>query len=141
MWGLISAIYRALVNSVGITLGVFPTSADTVAAAAITLTSAAGAWTWGVWVEIVSAAGNPNKNEVYGLTLENFVGLLGQGEVQIGTGAGGAEAAIITVPTVGADQSFPVITVPPATRIAGRYRDSVAVANTVDVKLKVRAGA
>ncbi len=140
MTAFILAIYRAIVKNIAASeiLGVWPTSADGVAAAAVQLTSNAAAWTWGAWAEIVSAVNNTDGGDIYGLTLENFVGAVGQGEVQIGVGAGGAEVAIARVPIVGADQNFPIVSVALGVRIACRYRQSVAAANNVSVKLKRR---
>jgi len=133
-------IFNRLVDSRLVTHGVLPTSADTVAAAALTLT-AAGVWTWGAWVEVLSAVGNTAARRITGWSLENFVGAASQGEIQIGTGAGGAETAIGTYQPVGATKDFPTpLMIPTATRIAARYRTSTGVADTVDIKLNTELG-
>ncbi len=133
-------IFSALVNTIRITIGVLPTSADTVAAAAVQLTAAAGVWTWGAWAQIVAAAAV--DQQVTGVSLENFVGALAQGEVQIGTGAGGFEAAIITVPITAPyfslGNSGPFVTA--GVRVAARYRTSTGAADNVSVKLVTRLG-
>lgn len=140
MLAMIRRIFLILVDSRALTPGVLPTSADTVAAAALTLTAAA-AWTWGVWVEFIAAAANTVDRQITGLTLENFVGAASQGEVQIGTGAGGAEVVEGTWSVVSHYYTLPnPIRIPPATRIACRYRTSTGVADTVDAKLLTQTG-
>lgn len=129
-------LHQNVVRSEGLAYGTLPTAADGVAAAAITLTANGVAWTFGAWAEIVSAAGNTANRQIWGITLENFVGAPSQGEVEIGTGAGGAEAAFCRLPAVAGFYPLPKPRrVATGTRIAARYRVSNAAADTVDVKL------
>ncbi len=139
---MIRAIFNALINALNLVYGVIPTSANGVAAAAVTLTSAAVAWTWAVagYVQIAASVGAADV-QVYGLTLENFVGAASQGEVSIGTGLAGFEVEIARVPAVNAGYFFPKpIKVPAGTRIAGRYRTSTGAADSVDCKLLTLTG-
>ncbi len=136
----IRRIYQLLVGSSRLRLGTLPTSADTVAAAAITLTSAAGAWTWGVWAQIAASVGTADV-QLAGLTLENFTGVASQGEVEIGTGGVGAEAAVARVQIANGGGLLPHgILIPAGTRVAARYRTATGAADTVDAKLNVTTG-
>ena len=143
---MIRALFNLLVRSDALRQTVLPTSADTVAAAAIALTANAGAWTWGLWAEIVSAANNGADRQITGFTLELPVfGIASaQGEVQISTGAGGAEAdppSIGTFPVVAASYTLPKpIRVPAGTRLAARLRTSSAAADTLAIKLLTLTG-
>lgn len=141
MLNMIRRLFNRAINSINVTHGVLPTSADTVAAAALTLTAGAATWTWGAWVEVLSAVGNTAARRITGWSLENFVGAASQGEIQIGTGAGGAEIVKGTYQPVGATKDFPTpLMIPTATRIAARYRTSTGVADTVDIKLNTELG-
>lgn len=132
----VEQLYQNLISSEQLAYGTYPSSADTVSATAIVLTAAGGAWTWGAWAEIVSAAGVTADQQIWGITLEDFSGGASQGEVEIGTGAGGGEVARIRVPSVGAVYTLPKpLRVASGTRIAARYRTSTGVADTVAVKL------
>ncbi len=134
-------IFQTLIAPVLVRHGVFPTSADGVASAAITLTKNAAANTWGAWAEIASAAAVTVDTQITGFSLINFVGVPAQGEVQIGIGAGGAEAAIGTYDIAMAGQQLTrLILVRGATRIAARYRNANAVADTVDIKISTATG-
>lgn len=138
---MVRRLFNALVGSEDLRQGVYPTSADGVAAAAVTLTADAVAWTWGAWAQIVAAVGMAAETQIVGFSLENFVGAASQGEVQIGSGAGAAEVALATCQVVGAVYMLPKpIRVPAATRLAARYRTSTAVADTVDIKLVTLTG-
>jgi hypothetical protein len=141
MMSLIRRIFVLLLASTALVHGVFPTSADTVAAAAITLTKNAAAWTWGAWTQIVAAAGVTAETHIVGFTLENFVGGAAQGEVAIASGGGGAEVEMGRYPIVSATYMLPhPLYVPAATRLSARYRNSNAVADTVDIKLLTETG-
>ena len=138
---MIRRLFMLLVRPSFTRLGVFPTSADTVAAAAVTLTAAAGIWTWGAWIQIVAAVGVTADTQVTGLTMENFVGAPSQGEVGIAIGAGGAEVELARVPAANGYYTFPAaILVNAATRVSARYRTSTGIADTVDAKLLTAAG-
>ena len=140
---MIRRIFNLLVNSQGLRHGVFPTSADTVAAAAVALTANAGAWTWGVWAQIVAAAGVTADQQITGFTIELPVfGIAdAQGEVQVGSGAGGAEVALGTFPLVMPSYTLPKpIRVPAGTRLAARLRTSSAAADTLAIKLLTLTG-
>lgn len=141
MFQTIKRIFQALIHTVNIRHGVFPTSADGAAALAITLTHAGVAWTWGAWAQIVAAAGVTVETQIVGFTLENFVGALAQGEVAIGIGAGGAEVEIGRYQITNANFVLPKpLYVQNGVRIAARYRTSTAVADTVDIKLNTVTG-
>lgn len=142
MVNLIRRIYLYLVLQSQIVRGVFPTSADLAAAAAVTLTAGAGgAWNWGAWVQIVAAVGVTVDTQITGLTLENFTGALSQGEVEIGLGGVGAEVTRVTVPSASPDYVLvPPVFVQSGTRIAARYRTSTGAADTVDTKLITATG-
>jgi hypothetical protein len=139
---LVRALYNLFVKPVAVRLGVFPTSADGVAAAAVTITSFAAAWTVAVlWTQIVAAVGVTVNTQIIGLTLENFVGAPSQGEVMIGTGAVGFEVEVARVPAASGYYSFarPVLVLA-GTRIAARYRTSSGAADSVDGKLLTATG-
>lgn len=138
MMSYIRRIFILLLAATGLRHGVYPTSADGVAALAITLTKNAAAWTWGLWTQIVAAAGVTAETKITGFTLENFVGAVAQGEVAIASGAGAAEVELGRYPIVSAVYMLPdPLYVPAATRLSARYRSATAVADTVDIKLLV----
>ena len=133
---LIRRLYQNAVRSENLRYGTFPTSADGVAAVAVTLTADAAAWTWGAYAEIVAAAGITVETQISGLTLENFVGGIAQGEVEIAIGGAGAEAAVGRFPIAAGQHTLPkAIRVPAATRLSARYRTSTVTADTGDIKL------
>lgn len=143
MMNLIRGLYARLIASSLVRHGVFPTSADTVAAAAVTLTAAAGAWTWGAWTQIVAAAGVTVTTQIRGFTLENPVfGVAAlQGEVAVAIGAGGLEVEVGRYPVASPAYEFAVpIAIPIGTRLSARLRTSDAVANTIDIKLLTATG-
>lgn len=141
MFVYIRRIFNALVGTSLIRHGVFPTSADTVAAVAITLTALAVAWSAGAWAQIVAAVGVTADTQIVGFTLENFVGAASQGEVMIGIGGAGVEVEIGRYPAAAAAYYFnKALYVPSGTRIAARYRTSTGAADTVDIKLLTTTG-
>ena len=143
MMNMVRRILNALIQTAFIRQGVFPTSADTVAALAIVLTKNAAAWTWGAWAQIVAAAGVTADTLITGFTLENPSNPVStiQGEVQIGIGGAGAEAAVGTFPI-----AAPLFILPKprwvgsGVRVAARFRSSSAAADTIDVKLLTTTG-
>lgn len=140
-----AAIIRRLaglfINSTNVRYGTLPTSADGVAAVAITLPAAAVAWTWGAWTQIVLAAGVTVETQIEEITLENFVGAVSQGEIEIGTGVAPAGAAIARAQVTDAVISFSnPIRIPAATGVVARYRTSTGVADTVDAKVRTKTG-
>lgn len=138
---LLRRLFNSLIASELLRHGVFPTSADGVAAAAVTLTAAAVAWTWGAWAQVVAAAGVTAEVQIIGFTLENFVGAHAQGEVAISSGAAAVEVELGRFPIVSPVYTFPKpIRVPASTRLAARYRTSTGAADTVDVKLLTLTG-
>ena len=141
MLPLIRRILQAIIESDTIRQGVFPTSADGVAAAAVTLTAAGVAWTWGAYAQIVAAVGVLAETQIEGFTLENYVGAPFQGEVIIASGAGGAEVELGRWPTNNALFHLPKpIMVPTGTRLACALRTSTGIADTVDIKLLTTTG-
>jgi len=137
---LIRRIYNVLVGSENIRCGTLPTSADTVACAAITLTAAA-AWTWGAWVQVALGAVLTAETQIVGFTLENMVGAPSQGEVQIGYGVAPLGTELGRFQTVYANFVLPKpIRVLAATGIVARYRTSTGAADTVDIKLNTITG-
>lgn len=138
---MIRRLFLLLVRPTAIRLGVFPTSADGVAAAAVTLTALAAAWTWGAWTTIVAAVGVLADTAIIGLTLENFVGAPSQGEVAIAVGAAGFEVEIARKPAANGYYEFqnPVFCLA-GTRISARYRTSTGAADTVDLKVLTATG-
>lgn len=141
MYQFVRRIYLALAEAFSLTQGVFPTSADGVSAAATALTAAAVAWTWGAWAQIVAGTGVTTDVQISGFVLDNFVGANAQGEVQIGTGAGGSEVAIAVSPLV-TQYTFPKpLGVRAGTRIAARFRTATGVADTCTIKITTLVGA
>jgi len=134
-------IFALLVRPAAIRLGVFPTSVDGVAAAAITVPAAAVAWTTGAWTQIVLAAGVLADTLITGVSLENFVGAASQGEVWIGVGTAPLGTEIARIPVVGAVTMFPrAVWAQAGVGIVAKYRTSTGVADTVDVKLLTATG-
>lgn len=135
----VKRLINAIVLTTGITKTVLPTAADGAAASAVQLTSAAVAWTFGAWTQIVAAAAA--EQQLSGISLENFVGALAEGEVQIGVGAALAESAIVTVPITApyiplADGPLILL----GQRVSARYRTSTGAADNVSVKLVTTQG-
>ena len=141
MLRLIRRIYRLIIDTTLVRYGTLPTSADTVAAAAVTVTSAAAAWTWGLWAEIAATVGTADVWLV-AVTLENYVGLGDQSEIAIATGLAGAEVEKVRIQTTvgGLDFTTSPCYIPAGTRVSARFRTNGALANTVDVKLVVKSG-
>jgi len=141
MWQL-ARLFNAFIRTDRVRAGVFPTSADTVAATPITLTAAAAAWTWGSWAEIVAAAGVTAEQLITHIDIEDIVAAPGaEGEIQIGVGGAGSESAIGTVTINEAQPNFPMaLHVNNATRIACRLRTSTGIADTCTVKLRTQTG-
>lgn len=140
MMGFIKRIFDLLIDTGSLVYGVLPTSADTVAAAAVQLTAAAAAWTWGVYAQIAATVGTADV-QIVGVTLESFVGAATQGEVQLASGGAGSEVVFATVPIVGAVYWLPSpVKIPSGTRVAARYRTATGAADNVSVKLLTRSG-
>lgn len=141
MLSLLRRVFNILVRSEALRYIVIPTSADTVAAVAITTTAAAGAWTWGNYAQIAATVGTADV-QLTGLTLENLVGAAGlQGEIQIASGAAASEVPLVTVQLARAQIDFDTpIRIPSGTRVAARLRTSTGAADTVDVKLNAKTG-
>lgn len=139
---MIRRIFRALITSDALRYGVYPTSADGVAAAAVTLTKNAAAWTWGVWAQIVLAAGVVAETQIVGFSLENYVGVPAQGEIQIGFGVAPNGVVLGTYQVAQGNIIIPrPIRVPAGTGIVARYRNAnAAVADTVDIKVNTVTG-
>lgn len=144
MFEFVRRLLRFLIQSNGLTHGVLPTSADTVAAAAITLTSSGLATAYGLWAEIVSAANNGADRLIWGATLENWTNpggnvvlgtVVNEGSIQIGIGAGGAEVMHARFPISSELVIFPKpVLIQGGNRIAARFQ-SANGANSVDIKL------
>jgi len=134
---LVKRLYNNLVGTENLRYGTLPTSADTVAANAVTLTSAAGAWTWGAWTQIALAAVVLVETQIVAVSLENFVGAIAQGEVEIGIGVAPVGAALgrFQIALINGNQLVKPIRIPAATAVVARYRTSTGAADTVDAKL------
>lgn len=140
MLALIRRIFLLLVRPTLVRYGTLPTSADTVAAAAVQLTSAAGAWTWGAWTQIAATVGT-SDTQIKGITLENFIGAASEGEVEIGSGLGGFEVALARIQASNGYVTFnPAVLVLGGVRVAARYRTSTGAADNVSVKLMTATG-
>jgi len=138
---MIRRIFEYLIQSDTLQQGVFPTSADGVAAAAITLTKNAAAWTWGAWTQIVLAAGVTTETQIVGFSLENFVGAPAQGEVEVGFGTAPAGTAVGRFQTALGNYLLPrPIRVQAGIGLVARYRAATAIADTVDIKLNTLTG-
>jgi len=139
MFAYIRAIYNRLVATIAIVYNVYPRSATTVSAAAVTMTATATAWVYGSYAQIVAATAA--SCQFMGFTLENFTGAASQGEVQIATGGAGSEVVFgtwqVTVPE---GIILTGLNIPVGTRIAARYRTSTGAADTVDIKVNVLEG-
>lgn len=139
MLELIRRIFNAVVGIVGITIGTVPTSADTVAAAAVLITANAAAWTWGAWTQLALAAVFATDQHLVGISLENFVGAATQGEVEIGQGVAPVGVAVARIPITAAYTPFsngPRLL--GGNGVVARYRTATVVADTVDVKVVVK---
>ncbi len=140
MLSLIRALFNLLIRSVSLVAGVLPTSADTVAAAAVTVTAAAGAWTWGAWTQIAASVGTAPV-QITGFTLENPVGAAFQGEIAIGTGTAPAGAERGRWPLVAGHYVLPIpFWVAAGAGVVARLRTSTGAADTIDVKLTTQTG-
>lgn len=129
-------LYNALVGSDNIVYGVFPNGA-----ASVTLTAAAGVWTFGVWAQIVASVGAADV-WVCGVAVENPSAPAAGYDVGIGRGPGASEVNIATVPIFQAVVFLPFpIRVPAVTRLAGRVRSSTGAADTIAVKALIITGA
>lgn len=139
---MIRRLFQAFIRPTAVRLGVFPTSADGAAALAVTVTSAAVAWTVAaLWTEIVAAAGVTVDQQLVGITLDNFVGAPSQGEVLLAVGALGSEVEIARFPaTVPYYDLVPSLMVLAGQRISAKYRTSTGAADSVDVKLMMARG-
>lgn len=134
-------IYNNLVGSGNLVYGVLPTSADGVAAAAVTLTAKAAAWTWGVAVVQIVATVGAAEVQVVGASLENYVGAASQGEVMLLVGPGAAEVEFARFQATNPQVIFPKpIRLVAASRVTGNYRTSTGAADTVDAKLHILTG-
>ena len=141
MFQFIKRIFQLLVESDTLRYGVFPTSADGAAALAITLPKNAAAWTWGVWAQVVLAAGVTAEIQIIAFSLENFVGVPTQGEIQIGTGTAPAGTTLGTFNIANAPFVLPrPIMVGAGNGLVARYRNANGVADTVDIKLNTLTG-
>lgn len=137
---MLRKLYLALVNTTLVRYGVLPTSADTVAAAAVLIASAGAAWTWGAWTQIAATVGTADL-WLYGYSLENFVGAASQGEIQIGFGTAPLGTALVTIQSVVAGAGLPrPIRVPAGLGVVARYRTSTGAADSVDIKLNTMSG-
>ncbi len=137
MMNLIRQIFAALgLGPNTVTHNVYPRSADGAAAAAITLTAAAIAWTFGNYAQIVAAT--TADCQLNGFSLENFVGARSQGEIEIAIGAAAAETVIARAQATNGQIIWPKGRfIPAGTRLSARYRTSTGAADSVDIKLNV----
>lgn len=137
MINLIRQIFAALgLGPNTVMQNVYPRSVDGVAAVAITLAAAAVAWTFGAYVQIVAATAANAR--LTGFTLENFVGAVSQGEIEIATGLLAAEVVIARAQVTNGSIVWPEGRyIPAGTRLSARYRTSTGAADTVDIKANV----
>jgi len=137
----IRRIFQLLVESDLLRQGVYPTSANGVAAAAQLIAAAAAAWTWGAWTQIVLGAGVAAETQILGFSLENYVGAPAQGEVEIGYGVAPNGVLLGTFQTAWAGSLLPrPIRIPAGVGIVARYRTATGIADTVDIKLNTLTG-
>lgn len=130
-------LYNALINSENIVYTVLPDGA-----ASVTLTAAAGAWTWSAnWAQIAASVGAADAWFI-GVAIENPSNPAVSYDVGIGFGTAPLGTSIASLPYFA-----PIVFVPFPVRIlatlgvVGRLRSTNAVANTVAVKVLMMAGA
>jgi len=143
MFQMLRRIFNAICDTRFVTHGTLPTSVDGVAAAAVTVTSLAAAWTTAALWTVIAASSGAVDLQIVGISLENFVGALSQGEVWIGTGALGAEVELLRIPTTDAIVKFEVggPKIVAGTRVVAKYRTATGATDSVAVKLLTRIGA
>jgi hypothetical protein len=138
---LLRRLYNNFVGSDNIIYDTLPTSADTVQANAVTLTAKAAAWQWTIVALVIAATSGAAECQLYGATMENFVGAATQGEVRVLLGAAPPEVEIARWPISAPVVLFPKpIRIPAASRVVGAYRTATGAADSVDVKLLVLRG-
>lgn len=127
--GNIKATYQALVESGNVRYAAYPVGAGIAAVS----DSAAGAWAWSAYVQIVAAGTIPNPCWLVGLTYANGVVEDIDADIAIASGAAGAEADLAIIPirslletSVGAGVVTP-ITLPFAIKIAGSPRIAIRI--------------
>lgn len=127
--GNIKATYQALVESGNVRYAAYPVGAGIAAVS----DSAAGAWAWSAYVQIVAAGTIPNPCWLVGLTYANGVVEDIDADIAIASGAGGAEADLAIIPirslletSVGAGVVTPIM-LPFAIKIAGSPRIAIRI--------------
>jgi len=128
------ALYNSYVNSGNISYITLPDGA-----AAITLTAAA-AWVFGAWAQIVASVGAAAA-WLCGVAIQTPSAPASEYDVDIGQGAAAAEVSIAELPYAAGMIWLPaMVRVPATTRLAGRTRSSSGAADTVAVKVVVALG-
>ena len=107
----------------------------------VSVAKAGGAWTAGVWVEIIPAGIVPAQFDIHGITV-GAVGNDGEYEISLSSGAGGAEVEITCEPLVriaAQDVTRKLATMTPllpaGTRICAKLNGSTAALAAGTVKL------
>jgi hypothetical protein len=109
----------------------------------VTLTcGTAAAWTWGSWVEMVSAGSAPDEEFDFHWLLLRDISANSDYEIQIGAGGAGSEVVQTTLTafkSAGFSQegslSIMCPQIPAGTRVAARVRSASGNADTVGIKL------
>ena len=128
------ALYNSLVNSGNVSYATLPDGA-----AAIALTAAA-AWVFGAWAQIVATVGAAAV-WLCGIGMAAPSAPASEYDVDIGQGAGAAEVSIAELPYFDGMLWLPhMVRVVAATRLAGRTRSSSGAADTIAVKVVVALG-
>lgn len=127
--GNIKATYQALVESGNVRYAAYPVGAGIAAVS----DSAAAAWAWSAYVEIVAAGTIPNPCWLVGLTYANGAVEDIDADIAIASGAAGAEADLAIIPirslletSVGAGVVTPIM-LPFAIKIAGSPRIAIRI--------------
>ena len=129
-------IYNALIGSDNIRYAVLPDGA-----ASVTLTAAAGAWTYALWSQIAASVGAAD-GWLVAVYAENPSAPAAGYDVNIGSGAIAAEVSLAVVPIFQSINPLPFpIRIAATTRVAGRCRSSTGVADTIAVKVGILTGA
>lgn len=110
--------------------------------APVSCAAGGGAWTWGAWVEILSAAAAPADPFDFHWALLRDLSANTDYEIQIGTGAAAAEVAVSTLAAFQSavftqEGTQPIITpvIDGGTRVAVRVRSATGNPDTVEIKL------
>lgn len=135
------SLLRKLLDKKNNTQVIYPLNAD-----GVTVTGAAGAWTWGAWTALAAALpANLGDRQLVAVDVEAASGA-GRFEIQIGIGDVGAETNICAcrfTATAAVDAGRIVIPssiqIPQGSRVAARVRSSAGGAQTLDLAAELNA--